>query len=114
MIGMEKIQHYEEELTHRLIDGLAQIKHVHVYAPSITQSPASVLSRSLLMECIRMKLPSSLMRPLISWCDPDITAASRLPTISNYLKVRCGRALHFTTPNHEIDMLLATLEELTR
>ena len=75
-IGMERIQQYEEALTKRLITGLEQIEHVHVYAPPPTSLPYRCCLVQLLMECILMKLPSTLMRPQISWCDPDTIAAS--------------------------------------
>ena len=113
-VGMEKIRNYEEGLTNRLIDGLAQIKHVHVFVLLIPPSQESVLSHSLLMACIRMKLPSSLMRLRISWCDPGHHCCQPL---TDYLKlpegtVRASLAIYNT--DHEIDMLLATLEELAR
>ena len=43
-IGMDRIRHYEEVLTNRLIDGLVRINGTHVFAPG-RMSPESVLFR---------------------------------------------------------------------
>jgi len=113
MIGMEKIRHYEEELTHRLIDGLAQIKHVHVYAPSHPVPRIGVVSFT-----VDGMHPHEVAQQLDETADIMVRSGHHCcQPLTDYLKlpegtVRASLALYNT--NHEIDMLLATLEELTR
>ena len=112
-IGMEKIQHYEEELTNRLIDGLAQIKHVHVYAPSHPVPRIGVVSFT-----VDGMHPHEVAQQLDETADIMVRSGHHCcQPLTDYLKlpegtVRASLALYNT--DHEIDMLLATLEELTR
>ncbi len=112
-IGMEKIQHYEEELTNRLIHGLAQIKHVHVYTPSHPVPRIGVVSFT-----VDGMHPHEVAQQLDETADIMVRSGHHCcQPLTEYLKlpegtVRASLALYNT--DHEIDMLLATLEELTR
>jgi cysteine desulfurase / selenocysteine lyase len=112
-IGMEKIQHYEEELTNRLIDGLTQIKHVHVYASSQPVPRIGVVSFT-----VDGMHPHEVAQQLDETADIMVRSGHHCcQPLTDYLKlpegtVRASLALYNT--DHEIDMLLATLEELTR
>jgi cysteine desulfurase/selenocysteine lyase len=112
-IGMEKIQRHEEALTTRLINGLLQNKRIHVYAPSRSESRIGVVSFTVdgfhphevaqqldEMADILVRSGHHCCQPLMdALCLPDGT-------------VRASLALYNTA--EEIDLLLATLEELTR
>ena len=112
-IGMEKIRHHEEVLTNRLIEGLTQINRVHVYAPNPPVPRIGVVSFTLdgfhphevaqqLDETADILVRSGhhCCQPLVEQLgEPDGT-------------VRASLALYNT--RSEIDMLIATIEELTR
>jgi len=112
-IGMEKIQHYEEALTKRLINGLAQIKHVHVYAPSKPVPRISVVSFT-----VDGMHPHEVAQQLDETADIMVRSGHHCcqPLMDNLGlpdgTVRASLALY--TTEHEIDMLIATLQELTR
>jgi cysteine desulfurase/selenocysteine lyase len=112
-IGMEKIQHYEEALTNRLITGLAKIEKVHVYAPSQPIPRIGVVSFTvdgMHPHEVAQQLDETadiMVRSGHHCCQP-LMAHLRLPEGT----VRASLALYNT--EYEIDLLLATLEELTR
>ena len=112
-IGMEKIQIHEEALTKRLIDGLAQIKGIHVYVPDPPIPRIGVVSftvEGLHPHEVAQHLDESadiMVRSGLHCCQP-LMGHLGLPEGT----VRASLALY--TTEHEIDMLIATLEELTR
>ena len=112
-IGMEKIQHYEEVLTKRLINGLAQIKNVHVYAPQPPVPRIGVVSFT-----VEGMHPHEVAQQLDETADIMVRSGHHCcQPLTDHLglpegTVRASLALYNT--EHEIDMLLATLEEFTR
>jgi cysteine desulfurase/selenocysteine lyase len=112
-IGMEKIQHYEEALTERLIDGLARIKGIRVYAPSQPVPRIGVISFT-----VNGMHPHEVARQLDETADIMVRSGHHCcqPLMDNLGlpdgTVRASLALY--TTEHEIDMLIATLQELTR
>jgi cysteine desulfurase/selenocysteine lyase len=112
-IGMEKIQIYEEALTERLIDGLAQIKRVHVYAPEKPVPRIGVVSFTIdgiHPHEVAQQLDESadiMVRSGHHCCQPLMEKLGLSEGT-----VRASLALY--TTEHEIDMLIATLQELTR
>ncbi len=112
-IGMENIQHYEEALTKRLINGLAKNKHVHVYAPQPPVPRIGVVSFT-----VDGMHPHEVAQQLDETADIMVRSGHHCcQPLTDHLglpegTVRASLALYNT--DHEIDMLLATLEELTR
>jgi cysteine desulfurase/selenocysteine lyase len=112
-VGMEKVRNYEEGLTNRLIDGLAQIRHVHVFAPSYPVPGIGVVSFT-----VDGMHPHEVAQHLDETADILVRSGHHCcQPLTDHLKlpegtVRASLALYNT--DHEIDMLLATLEELTR
>jgi cysteine desulfurase/selenocysteine lyase len=112
-IGMEKIKVHEEALTKRLIDGLAQIKGIHVYVPDPPVPRIGVVSFTadgLHPHEVAQHLDESadiMVRSGLHCCHP-LMGHLGLPDGT----VRASLALY--TTEHEIDMLIATLGELTR
>jgi cysteine desulfurase/selenocysteine lyase len=112
-IGMEKIQRYEEALTKRLIDGLAQINGIHVYVPDLPIPRIGVVSftvEGIHPHEVAQHLDESadiMVRSGFHCCQP-LMGHLGLPEGT----VRASLALYNT--EHEIDMLIATLGELTR
>jgi len=112
-IGMEKIQLYEEALTKRLIDGLAQMKGIHVYAPDPPIPRIGVVSftvEGIHPHEVAQHLDESadiMVRSGLHCCQP-LMGHLGLPEGT----VRASLALY--TTEHEIDMFIATLGELTR
>jgi cysteine desulfurase/selenocysteine lyase len=112
-IGMEKIQYHEEGLTKRLIDGLAKINRVHVYAPRLPVSRIGVVSFTVdgfHPHEVAQQLDETadiMVRSGHHCCQPLMEQLG-LPEGT----VRASLALYNT--RHEIDMLIATLEELSR
>jgi cysteine desulfurase/selenocysteine lyase len=112
-IGMEKIQLYEEALTKRLIDGLKQIKGIHVYAPDLPIPRIGVVSFTV--EGIH---PHEVAQHLDESADIMVRSGFHCcQPLMGHLglsegTVRASLALYNT--EHEIDMLIATLGELTR
>jgi cysteine desulfurase/selenocysteine lyase len=112
-IGMEKIQHYEEALTKRLINGLVQIKHVHVYAPQPPVPRIGVVSFT-----VEGMHPHEVAQQLDETADIMVRSGHHCcQPLTDHLglpegTVRASLALYNT--ENEIDMLLATLEEFTR
>jgi cysteine desulfurase/selenocysteine lyase len=112
-IGMEKIQHYEEALTKRLINGLAKNKHVHIYAPSQPVPRIGVVSFT-----VDGMHPHEVAQQLDETADIMVRSGHHCcQPLTDHLglpegTVRASLALYNT--EYEIDMLLATLEEFTR
>ena len=112
-IGMEKIRIHEETLTKRLIDGLTQINRVHVYAPNPTVPRIGVVSFTLdgfHPHEVAQHLDQTadiMVRSGHHCCQPFMEHLG-LPEGT----VRASLALYDT--EYEIDMLIATLEELSR
>jgi len=112
-IGMEKIQYHEEVLTKRLIDGLAKINRVHVYATRPPISRIGVVSFTVdgfHPHEVAQQLDETadiMVRSGHHCCQPLMEQLG-LPEGT----VRASLALYNT--GHEVDMLIATLEELTR
>ncbi len=112
-IGMERIQQYEEALTKRLISGLERINNVHVYAPQPPIPRIGVVSFT-----VDGMHPHDVAQHLDETADIMVRSGHHCcQPLTEYLglpdgTVRASLALY---NNHdEIDMLLATLEELTR
>jgi cysteine desulfurase / selenocysteine lyase len=112
-IGMEKIRRHEEVLTTRLINGLARNQKVHVYAPSRPDTRIGVVSFTVdgfHPHEVAQQLDEAadiLVRSGHHCCQPLMESLG-LPDGT----VRASLALYNTA--EEIDMLIATLEELTR
>ncbi|MFA5266837.1 MAG: aminotransferase class V-fold PLP-dependent enzyme [Methanoregula sp.] len=112
-LGMEKIRDHEEYLTARLIGGLQKIRGVHIYAPEQPAHRIGVVSFTVdgfhphevaqyLDESAEILVRSGhhCCQPLMEWLGlPDGT-------------VRASLGLYNT--KEEIDMLVATMEEMTR
>ncbi|MGA2103757.1 aminotransferase class V-fold PLP-dependent enzyme [Methanoregula sp.] len=112
-IGVEKIHRYEQDLTDRLITALAGNNRVHVYAPQDPASRIGVVSFTVdgfhphevaqqLDEAADIMVRSGhhCCQPLVEYlCLPDGT-------------VRASLAYYNT--RQEIDMLIATLGDITR
>jgi len=112
-IGMETIRKHEERLTARLIHGLRQLKGVQVYAPEPPTDRIGVVSftvDNLHPHEVAQQLDESaeiLVRSGHHCCQPLVERLG-LPEGT----VRASIGLYNT--EDEIDMLVATLEELTR
>jgi len=112
-IGMGKIQHYEEALTNRLIHGLAQIKHVHVFAPNPPVPRIGVISFT-----VDGMHPHEVAQHLDETADIMVRSGHHCcQPLTDYLKLPEGTvrvSLGLYNTEDETDLLLATLEELTR
>jgi cysteine desulfurase / selenocysteine lyase len=112
-LGMDNIRNYEECLTARLINGLRQVKGVHVYAPEKPVLRIGVVSFTVdgfHPHEVAQQLDESadiLVRSGHHCCQPLMERLG-LPDGT----VRASLALYNT--EGEVDMLVATLEELTR
>lgn len=112
-LGMENIQRHEEQLTTRLIDGLARNEKVQVYASMRPESRIGVVSFTVdgfHPHEVAQHLDETadiLVRSGHHCCQPLMESLG-LPDGT----VRASLALYNTA--EEIDMLIATLEELTR
>jgi cysteine desulfurase/selenocysteine lyase len=112
-IGMDTIQNYEEALTERLMDGLARIKRVCVYAPKKPVPRIGVVSFTvdgIHPHEVAQQLDESadiMVRSGHHCCQPLMEQLGLSEGT-----VRASLALY--TTEHEIDMLIATLQELTR
>ncbi|MDO9549457.1 MAG: aminotransferase class V-fold PLP-dependent enzyme [Methanoregula sp.] len=112
-IGMENIQRHEEQLTTRLINGLARNEKIHVYAPHRPETRIGVVSFTVdgfHPHEVAQQLDEAadiLVRSGHHCCQPLMESLG-LPDGT----VRASLALYNTS--EEIDMLIATLEELTR
>ncbi len=112
-IGMDKIQRHEEMLTTRLINGLARNGKIHVYAPRRSGSRIGVVSFTVdgfHPHEVAQQLDETadiLVRSGHHCCQPLMELLGLKDGT-----VRASLALYNTA--EEIDMLIATLEELTR
>jgi cysteine desulfurase/selenocysteine lyase len=112
-IGMEKIQRHEEMLTTRLINGLSRNTKIHVYAPKRPEARIGVVSFTVdgfHPHEVAQQLDEAadiLVRSGHHCCQPLMESLG-LPDGT----VRASLALYNTA--EECDMLLATLEGLTR
>ena len=110
---METIRNHEERLTARLINGLRQVKGVHVYAPEQPVDRIGVVSFTVdnfHPHEVAQQLDESaeiLVRSGHHCCQPLMERLG-LPDGT----VRASLGLYNT--EEEVDMLVATLEELTR
>ena len=112
-IGMEKIQRHEEQLTTRLLNGLAQNPKIHIYASRHPEARIGVVSFTLdgfHPHEVAQQLDEAadiLVRSGHHCCQPLMESLG-LPDGT----VRASLALYNTA--EECDMLIATLEEITR
>ena len=112
-LGMENIRSHEERLTARLINGLRHVKGVHVYAPEKPALRIGVVSFTVdnfHPHEVAQQLDESadiLVRSGHHCCQPLVERLG-LPDGT----VRASLGLYNT--EEEVDMLVATLEELTR
>jgi cysteine desulfurase/selenocysteine lyase len=112
-IGMDKVQDHEDVLTQRLVAGIKRIKRVHVYAPSQPVPRIGVVSFTvdgLHPHEVAQQLDETadiMVRSGHHCCQPLMEHLG-LPDGT----VRASLALYNTI--HEVDMLIATLEEITR
>ena len=112
-IGMEKIRQHEEQITTRLINGLSRNRKIRVYAPQRPETRIGVVSftvEGFHPHEVAQQLDEAadiLVRSGHHCCQP-LTESLGLPDGT----VRASLALYNTA--EEIDMLIATLEELTR
>ncbi|PKL70927.1 MAG: phosphoadenosine phosphosulfate reductase [Methanomicrobiales archaeon HGW-Methanomicrobiales-1] len=113
MIGMEKIRQHEEQITTRLINGLSRNRKIRVYAPQRPEARIGVVSftvEGFHPHEVAQQLDEAadiLVRSGHHCCQPLMESLG-LPDGT----VRASLALYNTA--EEIDMLVATLEELTR
>jgi cysteine desulfurase/selenocysteine lyase len=111
--GMEKIRQYEETLTSRLIAGLSANPKVHVYAPKDPGHRIGVVSFTVdgfhphEVAQLLDEEADIMVRSGHHCCQP-LTESLGLPDGT----VRASLALYNT--RQEIDLLAATLEEVTR
>jgi cysteine desulfurase/selenocysteine lyase len=112
-LGMENIRDHEEFLTTRLINDLRQIRGVHVYAPEKPADRIGVVSFTVdnfHPHEVAQQLDESadiLVRSGHHCCQPLVERLG-LPDGT----VRASLGLYNT--GEEVDMLVATLEEMTR
>ncbi len=112
-LGMENVRNHGEQLTTRLIRGLQQVKGVHVYAPENPAGRIGVVSFTvdgIHPHEVAQQLDESaeiLLRSGHHCCQPLLERLG-LPEGT----VRASLALYNT--GEEVDMLVATLEELAR
>ncbi len=109
--GMETIRHYEECLTNRLIEGLARVRGIHVFAPGANAPRIGVVSFTLdgfhPHEVAQQldEMADIMVRSGHHCCQPLMERLG-LPEGT----VRASLALYNT--EQEIDMLIATLKDL--
>ena len=112
-LGMDKIRLHEERLTARLINGLQRVKGVHIYAPENPANRIGVVSFAVdnfHPHEVAQHLDESadiLVRSGHHCCQPLMERLG-LPDGT----VRASLGLYNT--EEEVDMLVATLEEMTR
>jgi cysteine desulfurase/selenocysteine lyase len=112
-IGMGKIRIHEEALTTQMIDGLSKISGVRVFAPSKPKDRAGVVSFT-----VEGMHPHEVAQALDEMADIMVRSGHHCcQPLMDYLglpegTVRASVALYNT--KHEIELLLATIEELAR
>jgi cysteine desulfurase/selenocysteine lyase len=112
-IGMEKIHRYETDLTSRLITGLSKNPKVHVFAPQKPEHRIGVVSFTVdgfhpHEVAQQMDETADIMVRSGHHCCQPLVESLGIPDGT----VRASLALYNT--RQECDMLVATLEELTR
>ncbi len=110
---MDKVQDHEDVLTQRLVAGLKQIKRVHVYTPNLPVPRIGVVSFT-----VDGFHPHEVAQQLDETADIMVRSGHHCcQPLMEHLglpdgTVRASLALYNTI--HEVDMLIATLEEITR
>jgi cysteine desulfurase/selenocysteine lyase len=113
VLGMENVRNHGERLTARLISGLQAVRRVHVYAPENPADRIGVVSftvEGIHPHEVAQQLDESadiLVRSGFHCCQPLLERLG-LPEGT----VRASLGVYNT--EEEVDMLVATLEELTR
>jgi cysteine desulfurase/selenocysteine lyase len=111
-IGMARIHRYENDLTEKLVSVLSAISGVHVYAPKRRDARIGVVSFT-----VDGFHPHEVAQALDETADIMVRSGHHCcQPLMEYLRipegtVRASLALYNTA--HEIDMLVATLEELS-
>jgi len=112
-LGMDRIRVYEETLTSRLIEGLKKNPRVHVFAPEKPENRIGVVSFT-----VDGYHPHEIAQALDESVDIMVRSGHHCcqPLLDNLgLPEGTVRAsLAFYNSPHEIDLLVATIEELTR
>ena len=112
-IGVDAVHQHEEKLTTRLIDGLKKIGHVRVYAPEHARNRIGVVSFT-----VDGFHPHEVAQHLDEEADIMVRSGHHCcqPLIEHLGlpegTVRASIGLYNT--RHEIDMLVATVEEIAR
>ena len=112
-IGMEKIRRHEDRLTTRLVHGLAKNSRVHLYVPPLPESRIGVVSFT-----VDGFHPHEVAQHLDETADIMVRSGHHccIPLMEHLGlpdgTIRASLALY--TNEQEIDMLVATLDELTR
>ncbi|WP_292465521.1 cysteine desulfurase [Methanolobus sp.] len=111
--GMNDIKKHEEQLTLKLLTGLASLEHVHIYGPENDKDRIGVVSFNIEgmhpheVSHILDEASSIMTRSGEHCCQP----------LMNYLGLPGGTvrvSLYLYNTEEEIDLLLDTLDELTR
>jgi cysteine desulfurase/selenocysteine lyase len=112
-IGMEQIRCHEEGLTTRLIDGLSGIDRVRVYAPERPESRIGVVSFT-----IDRLHPHEIAQQLDERSDVLVRSGHHCcQPLMDHLGLAEGTvraSLGLYTNEHEIDLLIASVEDLVR
>ena len=103
----------KRKLTTRLIDGLKKIGR-SVSMHRNRHGTASASSRLRSRDFTPTRLPSTSTRRPISWSGPGTTAASRSWSTSAFPEGTVRASIGLYNTRHEIDMLIATVEEIAR
>ncbi len=112
-IGMEKVRHHEELLMTRLVHGLSKNPRVHMYVPPVPESRIGVVS--FMVDGFH---PHEVAQHLDETADIMVRSGHHccIPLMEHLGlpdgTVRASLALY--TTEQDIDMLVATLDELTR
>ncbi len=112
-IGMEKVRRHEDRLTTRLVHGLEKNPRVHLYVPPLPESRIGVVSFT-----VNGFHPHEVAQHLDETADIMVRSGHHccIPLMEHLGlpdgTVRASLALY--TTEQDIDMLVATLDELTR
>ncbi len=112
-IGMKAIQEYEETLTNRLIDGLKKIQGVSVYAPKSMENRIGVVSFN-----IEGFHPHEIAQELDENADIMVRSGNHCcQPLMEYLGLKEGTvraSIGMYNTMHEIDLLIASIEEIVQ
>ena len=112
-IGMDAVHRHEEELTGRLIDGLKKISRFHVFAPEHAHNRIGVVSFT-----VNGIHPHEVAQHLDEEADIMVRSGHHCcQPLMEHLGLREGTvraSIGLYNTRHEIDMLIATVEELAR